>query len=158
MKLVNTLELIYIPASYWNEPLSGFELISKGKQLPRNSSFFLLWNPENPSEKELTERIKLSFPTIPANKLLTCKINLAVPEHSLKANNNYMISSPQFFEVSSFIGKIMPIAPTVKLLFQLELMSSQDRGVKHFSNSIKMWAKTWVHINKQMFEENVLKI
>ncbi|GAI69758.1 unnamed protein product, partial [marine sediment metagenome] len=50
MKLVNKLELIYIPAPYWNEPLSGFELISKGKQLPRNSSFFLLWNPANPSE------------------------------------------------------------------------------------------------------------
>jgi hypothetical protein len=34
MKLVNKLELIYIPASYWNEPLSGFELISNVKQLP----------------------------------------------------------------------------------------------------------------------------
>jgi hypothetical protein len=118
MKLVNKLELIYIPASYWNQPLSGFELISKAKQLPRNSSFFLLWNPTNPSEKELTERIKLSFPTIPANKLLTCKINFAVPAHSLKADID-MKSSTQFFEVSSFIGKIMPIAPTVKLLFQL---------------------------------------
>ncbi len=42
MKLDNKLELIYIPASYWNEPLSGFELVSKGKQLPRNSSFFFI--------------------------------------------------------------------------------------------------------------------
>ncbi len=147
MKLVNKLELIYIPASYWNEPLSGFELISKGKQLPRNSSFFLLWNPANPSEKELTERIKLNFPTIPANKLLTCKINFAVPVHSLKADND-MISSTQFFEVSSFIGKIMPIAPTVKLLFQLEIIGSQDRGVKRFSNSIK----TWAFLTKLIFE------
>ena len=147
MKLVNKLELIYIPASYWNEPLSGFELISKGKQLPRNSSFFLLWNPAKPSEKELTERIKLSFPTIPANKLLTCKINFAVPVHSLKANNDKK-SSTQFFEVSSFIGKIMPIAPTVKLLFQLEIIGSQDRGVKRFSNSIK----TWAFLTKLIFE------
>jgi SNF2 family DNA or RNA helicase len=146
MKLVNKLELIYIPASYWNEPLSGFELISKTKQLPRNSSFFLLWNPTNPSEKELTERIKLSFPTIPANKLLTCKINFAVPVHSLKADGN--ISSAQFFEVSSFIGKIMPIAPTVKLLFQLEIIGSQDRGVERFSNSIK----TWAFLTKLIFE------
>jgi len=53
MKFVNKLELIFIPSSYWNEPLSGFELISKGTELPRNSSFFLLWNPVNPSEKEL---------------------------------------------------------------------------------------------------------
>ncbi len=147
MKLSNKLELIYIPASYWNEPLSGFELISKTKQLPRNSSFFLLWNPANPSEKELTERIKLSFPTIPANKLLTCKINLAVPVHSLKADND-KTSSTQFFEVSSFIGKIMPIAPTVKLLFQLEIIDSQDRGVQRFSNSIK----TWAFLTKLIFE------
>ncbi|MHA1492306.1 MAG: DEAD/DEAH box helicase, partial [Promethearchaeota archaeon] len=146
MKLVNKLELIYIPASYWNEPLSGFELISKAKKLPRNSSFFILWNPTNPSEKELTERIKLNFPTIPANKLLTCKINFAVPVHSLKAAD--MISPKQFFEVSSFVGKIMPITPAVKLLFQLELIGSQDRGVKRFSNSIK----TWAFLTKLIFE------
>jgi len=147
MKLVNKLELIYIPASYWNEPLSGFELISKAKQLPRNSSFFLLWNPTNPSEKELIEQLKLNFPTIPANKLLTCKVNLAVPVHSLKADNN-TISSMQFFEVSSFIGKIMPIAPTVKLLFQLEIVDNQDRAMKRFSNSIK----TWAFLTKLIFE------
>jgi len=146
MKLVNKLELIYIPASYWNEPLSGFELISKAKQLPRNSSFFLLWNPTNPSEKELIERIKLSFPTIPANKLLTCKINFAVPVHSLKSDGT--ISSAKFFEVSSFVGKIMPIAPAVKLLFQLELIGSQDRAVKRYSNSIK----TWAFLTKLIFE------
>ncbi|MHA1486330.1 MAG: DEAD/DEAH box helicase [Promethearchaeota archaeon] len=146
MKLVNKLELIYIPASYWNEPLSGFELISKTKQLPKNSSFFLLWNPTNPSEKELTEHIKINFPTIPANKLLTCKINFAVPVHSLKADSD--MTSTQFFDLSSFIGKIMPIAPTVKLLFQLELIGSQDRGVPHFSNSIK----TWAFLTKLIFE------
>ena len=147
MKLVSKLELIYIPASYWNEPLSGFELISKGKQLPRNSSFFLLWSPAKSSEKELTESIKLNFPAIPANKLLTCKINLAAPVHSLKANND-VISSTQFFEVSSFIGKIMPIAPTVKLLFQMEIIGGQDRDMKRFSNSIK----TWAFLTKLIFE------
>jgi len=146
MKLVDKLELIYIPASYWNEPLSGFELISKAKQLPRNSSFFLLWNPTNPSEKELTEQTRLSFPTIPANKLLTCKINFAVPAHSLKADD--VIDSSQFFEISSFIGKIMPIAPAVKLLFQLEIIGSQDRGVERFSNSVK----TWAFLTKLIFE------
>jgi SNF2 family DNA or RNA helicase len=147
MKLVNKLELIYIPASYWNEPLSGFEIISNVKKLPRNSSFFLLWNPENPKEKELTEQIKLSFPTIPANKLLTCEINFAIPVQSLKTDND-MTSSGQFFEVLSFTGKIMPIAPTVKLLFQLELIGSQDRGVRHFSNSVK----TWAFLTKLIFE------
>jgi len=106
-----------------------------------------LWNHTNPSEKELIEQLKLNFPTIPANKLLTCKVNLAVPVHSLKADNN-TISSMQFFEVSSFIGKIMPIAPTVKLLFQLEIVDNQDRAMKRFSNSIK----TWAFLTKLIFE------
>ncbi|MHA1509124.1 MAG: DEAD/DEAH box helicase, partial [Promethearchaeota archaeon] len=148
MKLANKLELIYIPASYWNEPLSGFELISKAKQLPRNSSFFLLWNPINPSEKELTESIKLSFPTIPANKLLTAKIKFAIPVQSLKADSDDMTSSTQYFDVSSFVGKIMPIAPTIKLLFQLEIVGSQDRSMNRFSNSIK----TWAFLTKLIFE------
>jgi len=147
MKIVDKLELIYIPASYWNEHLSGFELISEAKQPPKNSSFFLLWNPANPSEKELTGHIKLIFPTIPTNKLLTCKINLAVPAYSLNSDNDTK-SSAQFFEVSSFIGKIMPIAPTVKLLFQLEINSRQDRGLEGFSNSIK----TWAFLTKFIFE------
>ncbi len=42
----------------------------------------------------------------------------------------------------------MPIAPTVKLLFQLEIIGSQDRGMKRFSNSIK----TWAFLTKLIFE------
>ena len=52
------VELTYIPAEYWNEPISGFELISKGKELPKNSSFFLLWNPLNQSEEQFIKNVK----------------------------------------------------------------------------------------------------
>ena len=79
MKLVNKLELIYIPTTYWNEPSSRFELISEGKQLPQNTSFFLLWIPSNQSEKNLTQHIKLIYPSIPINNHLTSKINLTIP-------------------------------------------------------------------------------
>ena len=73
------VELTYIPAEYWNEKISGFELISKGKDLPKNSSFFLLWIPLNQSEEQLIKNVKFVFPSIPANKLLSCKIKLALP-------------------------------------------------------------------------------
>ncbi|MCK4479261.1 MAG: DEAD/DEAH box helicase [Candidatus Lokiarchaeota archaeon] len=130
MKLFNKLKLLYIPATYWNEPSSGFKLISKGKQLPQNTNFFLLWIPSNNSEKELTEHIKLIFPNIPIKKLLSCKINLAIP----------FSSSKKVFEVISHIGKIIPILPATKLLYQMEIIENPDRSRIHYSNSIKIWA------------------
>ncbi|KKN05556.1 hypothetical protein LCGC14_1086170 [marine sediment metagenome] len=147
MNQINNLELTYIPSTYWNEPSSRFELISKGKQLPQNYSFFLLWMPSNQSEKELTENIELKFPSIPAKKLLSCTINLAIPLHSLKTNINKS-TSREFFEVSLHIGKIMPITPAVKVLYQLEIKESLDRSIKHHSNSIK----TWSFLTKLVFE------
>jgi len=139
MKLANKLELIYIPVTYWNEPSSGFKLISQGKQLPQNTSFFLLWIPSNESEKELTEQIKLIFPHIPINKLLSCKINLAIP-FSLSNTKNNEINSKKFFQVVSHLGKIIPISPATKLLYQLEIIENTDRSKIHYSNSIKTWA------------------
>ena len=140
MKFSNKLELIYIPAMYWNEPSSGFELISQEKKLPFNTSFFLLWIPSNKSEEELVDHIKLTFPTIPIKKLLSCKINLAY--HS-KAQNN-----EEFFSVASHIGKIIPISPATKLLYQLELVENPDLSKVHYSNSIK----TWALLTKLVFE------
>ncbi|MHA1932596.1 MAG: hypothetical protein ACW96X_08670, partial [Promethearchaeota archaeon] len=147
MKQIRRLELTYIPSTYWNEPLSRFELISEGKQLPQNSSFFLLWIPFNQSEEKLIEYIKLKFPIIPAKKLLTCNINLAVP-FDLSKSPTSKKSSREFFEVSIHKGKIIPISPAVKLLYQLEIMESLDRSITHFSNSII----TWAFLTKLVFE------
>ena len=147
MKFDNKLELLYIPKTYWNEPSSGFELISKGKQLPQNTNFFLLWIPSSQSEKELTEKIKLSFPSIPPEKLLSCKINLAIPNSStlIKEIDS---SSEKFFKIVSHLGKIIPITPATKLLYQLEIIENPDRTRLHYSNSIK----TWAFLTKLLFE------
>ncbi len=147
MKLVNTLELIYIPTTYWNERSSGFELISEGKQLPQNTNFFLLWIPLNQSEKELTEKIKLIFPSIPTQKLLSCKINLAIPHSSTNVKENSKSSTP-FFEIVTHVGKIIPILPATKLLYQLEIIDNPDRSRLQYSNSIK----TWALLTKLLFE------
>ena len=139
------VELTYIPAEYWNEPISGFELTSKGNNnLPKSSNFFLLWMPKNSSNQELTEQIMRVFPSIPANKLLSCKIRLALPLNSKESHRDY----EKLFRVDEIIGKIVPIAPAVKLLYQLQIISSQNRGVKHYSNSIK----TWAFLTKLIFE------
>ncbi len=147
MNLTHKLELTYIPSDYWNERASDFELISKGKDLPKNTSFFLLWIPAINSEKKLTESIILTFPALPVNKLLSCKINLAIP-FPLSNNNPKKNSEKKFYTISSLIGKIMPISPAIKMLYQLEIIESFDRNVKHYSNSIK----TWALLTKLIFE------
>jgi len=147
VKFSNNLELIYIPSSYWNEPLSGFQLISKEPDLPIDSNFFILWIPSNISEEFLSEQILKIFPNIPVEKLLSCNINLAIPSMI----NVYEFSqkkSPEYLEISSCIGKIMPIGPAVKLLFQMEIIDDLNRGIKHYSNSIK----TWSFLSKLVFE------
>ena len=147
MNVANKLQLLYIPATYWNEPTSNFELISKGKQLPKKSSFFILWIPSNQSEKELNEHITDTFPGIPINKLLSCKINLATPNH-LSETKKKESSSKKIFNIISHIGKIIPISPATKLLYQLEIIENLDRSRIHYSNSIK----TWALLTKLVFE------
>ncbi|MFX1568330.1 MAG: DEAD/DEAH box helicase [Promethearchaeota archaeon] len=146
MKLAKKLELIYIPAMYWNEPSSGFELISQETQFPLKTNFFLLWIPLNQSEDKLKDQIKLTFPNIPIKKLLTCKINLALPINFSKAKNNDI--SEDFFKITSHIGKIIPISPATKLLYQLELGKNPDLSKIHYTNSIK----TWALLTKLVFE------
>jgi len=139
------VELTYIPAEYWNEPISGFEVTSKdNKNLPKTSNFFLLWIPSNSSNLELSKHIKLIFPHIPINKLLSCKIKLAVPLDTKDSHKD----SEKLFKVDEIIGRIVPIAPAVKLLYQLEIISRQDRSIKPYSNSIK----TWAFLTKLIFE------
>ncbi len=147
MNFDKKLELLYIPTTYWNEPSSGFELLSKGKNLPQNTNFFLLWIPLNESEKKLVEQIKLILPSIPPDKLLSCKINLAIPSN-LKNAKEMGKSSEKFFEIITHFGKIIPISPATKLLYQLEIIENPDRTKVPFSNSIK----TWAFLTKLVFE------
>ncbi len=148
MRFINKVQLTYIPSDYWNESIGGFELLSKGRRLPKTSSFFLLWIPSGRTENEdeLSEQIKQIFPTIPSKKLLTCKINLAIP---LKIENEKnKIFYDKYFEVANHLGKIMPISPAIKLLYQLDMAKSTIRGIKDYSNSIK----TWAFLTKLVFE------
>ncbi|MHA1824000.1 MAG: DEAD/DEAH box helicase [Promethearchaeota archaeon] len=147
MKFVNKLDLIFIPSSYWNEPLSGFKLSSKAPDLPTASNFFILWIPSNNSEEFLSKQIKEIFPSIPVEKLLSCKINLVIPP-LITIDDSKQKISPDYYEISSCIGKIIPIGPAVKLLFQMEILDNKDRGIKHYSNSIK----TWSFLTKLVFE------
>ena len=147
MKFSNNLELIFIPSSYWNEPLSEFQLISKEPDLPIDSNFFILWIPSNLSEEILSEQIMKIFPSIPVDKLLSCNINLAIPS-MIDTHESSNMKSPNYLEISSCIGKVMPIGPAVNLLFQIEIIDNLNRGIKHYSNSIK----TWSFLSKFVFE------
>ena len=147
MKFGSKLELSFIPSSYWNEPLSGFKLSSEGPDLPKDSNFFVLWIPSNNSEDILSKHITEIFPRIPVNKLISCNINLAFPPLEIADNSQEKISL-NFYEISLCIAKIIPIGPAVKLLFQMEIVDNVDRGIKHYSNSIK----TWSFLTKLVFE------
>jgi SNF2 family DNA or RNA helicase len=146
MNVSNKLQLLYIPTTYWNDPSSDFKLISKGKQPPAKSSFFILWIPSNQSDDILTEHIRLTFPSIPLTKLLTCKINLAIP--SKKSNIEIDGTYSNYFEVLSHIGKIIPILPATKLFYQFEIIEDLDRSRIHYSSSIR----TWALLTKLVFE------
>ena len=147
MKFTNKLELIFIPSSYWSEPLSGFKLISKVPDLPADSNFFILWIPSNISEEFLSKQIIENFPSIPVEKLLSCNINLAIPS-LITTQETKKNKSQIYYEISSCIGKIIPIGPAVNLLFQLEIIDDINRGIKHYSNSIR----TWSFLTKLLFE------
>ncbi|MFX1274518.1 MAG: DEAD/DEAH box helicase [Promethearchaeota archaeon] len=142
------LELTFIPSEYWNESPSKFELLSKGKKLPKNAHFFLFWIPSINSEQELINQILSVFPKIPASKLLSCKINLALPLPFLKIKSNNDDNNNKYFGITTVLGKIVPISPAIKLLYNLELIESQDRSITHYSNSIK----TWGFLTKLIFE------
>jgi len=143
MRIPNTLQLTYVPSTYWNEKFSGFILSSKKQSLPSNVSFFLLWIPQNRSNKELTTEIKRYFPSIPADKLLTCKIRLALPLDLIDDQK----PSSSHFGIKLMIGKIIPIQPAIKLLYKLQIFRKHDRS-NYYSNSFISWA----FITKFIFE------
>ena len=137
MKPQINLELSYIPSSYWNEQLSGFKIISGTDDLPKNAEFFFVWVEQDCSEKDLNERIKLAFPSIPSEKLISCQINLAFPAKNSK-----------FFDVFIKMGKIIPIVPMSNLLYKMELLDTCNEEEIVYSNSVK----TWTFLTKLLFE------
>ena len=137
---LDRLQLTFIPAEYWNNPLSEFNVLKRQREnaIPEDSNFFLLWSVSDQSEQELSKKIKSIFPEIPVDKLISCKIRLALPQ-----NENC-------FKLASILGKIIPLPPAINLLYRLQVFESLDRssGVIHYSESIK----TWAFITKLIFE------
>ncbi len=134
------LQLTFIPPKYWKNSSSEFKIISKGKKPPNNVGFFIFWI--SPSEKkkwkmDLVQEIKRVFPSIPAEKLLSCKIRLALGEIF-----NQEIKSDSLLQTSIIECKIIPIPPAIGVLFPLQIVNLQDRSQKFisYSNSIKTWA------------------
>ena len=137
---LDRLQLTFIPAEYWNNPLSEFNVLKRQREnaIPEDSNFFLLWSLSDQSEQEFSRKIKSIFPEIPVDKLFSCKIRLALP-----LNENC-------FKLASILGKIIPLPPAINLLYRLQIIESLDRssGVIHYSESIK----TWAFITKLIFE------
>ena len=132
---MNPLNLTFIPANYWNEPLVNFSVMGKGKSPPKPTGFFLFWINDNDSEVDLVKSILRYFPSIPALKLATCHINLVQPIQ-------FMTPSGEIQAVGQVLGKIVPIPPLIKILFDLVIIESKDRTHKitRYSDSVKVWA------------------
>ena len=137
MKLEKNLELSYIPYSYWNEKLSGFKIITRKKTLSKERNFFLIWAKTKADQKDFENYIKLIFPSIPPEKLITCQINIAFPTESLK-----------FFKIITISGKIVPITPMAKLLYTIKFLEASYGENIEYSDSIK----TWIYLTKLLFE------
>ena len=132
MHISNKLQILYIPAEYWNSPISEFSLESK-KTLPQSASFFILWHPLVEDEKLLSTKISEVFPDIPVQKLLFCSINLAFPERNGISN--------QIFKLRKFSAKIVPLSPGLELLLNFKLSSEglSEKEIKKYASSVKAW-------------------
>jgi len=137
MTSFNSLQLTYIPFTYWSHNLSGFKIDKEQKIPPRGTPFFLVWIPYHNSEKDLNNEIKEIFPSIPAKKLMKCTINLAFPP-KLTNSKGLINKNFEYFYITEVLGKILPIGPAIRLLYRLELIQ-QDTILK-YSDSIRTWA------------------
>ena len=142
------LQLTYVPPKYWEKSSSEFKIISKGKKPPKNVGFFILWIPptkKKDKDSNLTYEIKRIFPSIPAEKLLTCTMRLVVDDLHSKLNK-----SGALLGISTIECKIIPIPPAIRLLFALQIVNIKDRSKNFisYSNSIK----TWAYLTKFTFE------
>lgn len=128
MRFSSKIHLSYIPFDYWNESKSGFKIVTPERSIPKGSDFFILWNKEFESEKVLEEEINNIFSQIPADRLLSCNINLAF----LDNDKDSYILNPVF-------AKVVPIAPISKLLYKLDFNLMGDRTIS-YSRSVQTWA------------------
>lgn len=134
----HNLHLTFIPHDYWNESITKFEIFGKNKKtIPLSTSFFLLWADNSADIVELENSIQQFFP-IPARKLLSCRLQLAFPEKEKK-----------YFKIKSVQGKIIPLLPTIDLLYKLDVTRfREDLHVHFYSDSFRFWS----FLTKLIFE------
>ncbi len=157
-----SLQLTYIPSKYWNKETSGFALLTKKVDIPRDTGFFLFWitdsiTNETPQAKieDIERNIIRNFPKIPAKKLLSCSMKIVVSSQKKKK---------KYFPINNILGKIMPLGPAIKLLFAININESKDRSQKiiHYEDSIKTWAYltkfTMELLSRGNFIPNLFKI
>ncbi|MBY9007282.1 MAG: DEAD/DEAH box helicase [Candidatus Lokiarchaeota archaeon] len=137
MKLKPDLQLTYIPSEYWNSEASKFTILSKKINIPKKSSFFILWINNSSLEGNLAMEISQSFPEIPIDTLVSCKINLA-----------FLVGD--FFEIREITAKVLPLIPAARYLNKLEIFEGNNRNklFVHFTDSVK----TWALLTKLVFE------
>jgi superfamily II DNA or RNA helicase len=118
----------------------GFQLLTPGASLPPDAHFFVLYLPQRGEIPlaEIERAIKKSFPEIPAEKLLSCKIRLVLPPNNLNRPENIADTIP----VVWITGKIIPIPPAIKLLNQLRIIEDTNRTrlAQSYADSVKTWA------------------
>ncbi len=131
------LQLTFIPPKFWTRKKSNFKLLTKGKRLPKESGFFFLWHSTTNKLEEIEEHISHTFPKVPVAKLLSCSLRIA------KKNGVESTENPsKYLSLHETTGKIMPLLPTIKILFPLKITDTIDRSrrVISYSDSIKTWA------------------
>lgn len=150
------LQLTYIPAKYWNDPHSHFNLITQTPPPPSDSNFFIIWstkqnNIESKEDKRLNleQEMEWYFPKIPSKKLLECEIFLAFPKNYIDKNLDGT-EPEKYYQLKQIFGKIIPLPPAIKLLFELQIIETKDRTkrIPQYSESIK----TWTYLTKLTVE------
>ena len=139
------LQLTFIPPKFWTRKSSRFQVIPKGKSLPKESGFFFLWHSSSNDLSEIEQQISKIFPKIPVKRLLSGSIRIA------QDNKEKQLEKPmKFFKITQTKGKIMPLLPAIKILFSLNITDSKDRSHRNrtYSDSIK----TWVFLTKFTIE------
>src|SRR6056297_799388 len=148
---MSPLQLTFVPPEYWVKSEDYFQFVVEGAKgiqysgrnpkIPKDVGFFVIWQDGSKKEKqsnilETEKKIAISFPKVPAKKLLSCKIKLAFCEGTVVDTNSNKV------RVKSIYGKIIPIPPMSQLLFGLKLLRNEDRrkSATVYSDSVKTWA------------------
>lgn len=135
MKDAKPLHLTYIPSNYREGSISDFTLKNSKVNIPKDSDFFILWNYDISTEKDLNILIENSLEGIPAQKLLTCHIKVA----RVNPKKDQLI-------VQQITAKVIPIAPMMKFLYRLDIRKSSV-NLKDNTTII-----TWSYLTKLALE------